>query len=450
MLRNMLNRVIDSNNQRSKLLKINILAGIGVRGLSILASLLLVPLTISYISSELYGIWLTLSSVIHWIGFFDIGFGNGLRNRLSESIALGKYKKGRIYVSTTYMVMVIIFVTIAVISYFCATYVNWSSLLNISPKYNEMLVNVAQILLIAFSVQMILKLIQNVTQAYQLNALASFIDALGNILALAFIYILTLTMAPDITNIAIVFSLSPLLVLLAASLILYLGKFKKVSPRFGYVRFRFAKDIFNLGSEFFIIQIASLVLYQMINILISRLCGPEQVTNYNVAYKYLSVALMAVNIILAPLWSAFTDAYIKKDIVWMNNIYKRLMQMFFVSFVGIALMVAVSPWIYQWWVGDDVNISIELSVLVGIYIIIAVWGSIHGTLINGMGKIRFQLWYSVVIMIMFLPLAQFLGQSLGIVGILLAMIIVNVPGFIFGRYQVIRLINGTASGIWNK
>lgn len=446
----MLNRLIDSDNQRSKLVKINILSGIGVRGVSILASLLLVPLTISYISSELYGIWLTLSSIIHWIGFFDIGFGNGLRNKLSESIAHGKFKKGKIYVSTTYMVMIYVFVTIGLLSFVGASYINWSSLLNVSQQYNEMLVSVAQILLVAFSLQMILKLIQNVIQSYQLNALASFLDALGNILALAFIYLLTLTLAPDMTYIAIVFSLSPLLVLLGASFILYLGKFKQVSPHFGFVRFRFAKDIFNLGGEFFIIQIASLVLYQMINILISRLCGPEQVTNYNVAYKYMSVALMVVNIIIAPLWSAFTDAYVKKDVAWMNNIYKRLIQMFLLSSICIVLMVFISPWVYQWWVGNDVNISIELSALIGIYTIIAVWGSIHGTLINGMGKIRFQLWYAVIIMLAFIPLALLLGHLLGLTGILLAMIIINVPGFVFGRYQVIRLINRTATGIWNK
>lgn len=446
----MLSRLIDSNNQRSKLVKINILSGIGIRGVSILASLLLVPLTISYISSELYGIWLTLSSIIHWIGFFDIGFGNGLRNRLSESIAHGKYKKGKIYVSTTYMVMTCVFVSIGLFSFVGTYFINWSSLLNVSQQYNKLLVSVAQILLVAFSLQMILKLIQNVIQAYQLNALASFLDALGNILALAFIYLLTLTMAPEMTYIAIVFSLSPLLVLLGASFILYLGKFKQVSPHFGFVRFRFAKDIFNLGGEFFIIQIASLVLYQMINILILRLCGPEQVTNYNVVYKYMSVALMAVNIIIAPLWSAFTDAYVKKDVAWMNNIYRRLIQLFLLSSICIVLMIVISPWVYQWWIGNNVNISIELSALIGIYTIIAIWGSIHGTLINGMGKIRFQLWYAVIIMIAFIPLALLLGKWLDITGILLAMIIINIPGFVFGRYQVIRLINSTATGIWNK
>lgn len=446
----MVNRFTSPDNQRSKLVKINILLGIGIKGMSILASLLLVPLTISYINSELYGIWLTLSSVIHWIGFFDIGFGNGLRNKLSESIALGKFKKGRIYVSTTYMVMTCIFMTVGLFSLFGAKYVNWSSLLNVSQQFNDMLVSVARILLVAFSLQMILKLIQNVLQAYQLNALASLLDALSNIFALVFIYILTLTMAPAMSYIALVFSLSPLLVLFWASVYFYCGKFKKVAPRLGYVRYRFVKDIFNLGGEFFIIQIASLVLYQMINILISRLCGPEQVTNYNVAYKYLSVALMVVNIILAPLWSAFTDAYVKRDIQWMKNIYRRLMKMFLLSSICIVMMVVISPWIYQLWIGDNVSIRIDVSILVGIYILIAVWGNIHGTLINGMGKIRFQLWYSVAIMLFFLPLALLLGNALNLVGILLSMILVNVPGIIGGRYQVIRLINGQAKGIWNK
>lgn len=446
----MLYRLISSDNQRSKLLKLNIVSGIGVRGLSILASFLLVPMTITYISSELYGIWLTLSSVIHWISFFDIGFGNGLRNKLSESIAKGKYKKGRIYVSTTYMVMAVIFLLIGVIAFMGAGYVNWSSFLNVSEHHNLMLVKVARILFLSFSIQMILSLVQNVIQAYQLNALAAFLSTLGNILALLFIYILTLTMAPDLTYIAIIFSVSPLLILIVASLVLYKGRFKNVAPRLGYVKYRFAKDIFNLGGEFFIIQIAGLILYQMINILISRLCGPEQVTNYNVAYKYLSMALMVVNIILAPLWTAFTDAYVKKDIVWMKNIYRKLMQLFMCSFLGVALMVVISPWIYKIWVGDEVSVTIEISILTGIYIVTAIWGGIHSTLINGMGKIKFQLYYSVSIMLLFVPLALFLGSAYNIIGILLAMILVNLPGFIFGRYQVIRLINGKATGIWDK
>lgn len=444
------NILYKSNNHRSSLVMKNVMAGAAVKMMSILCSLLLVPLTINYISSELYGIWLTLSSMIHWIGFFDIGFGNGLRNKLGEAIAMNKFKKGKIYVSTTYAVISILFILIAILSFFLFEYINWATLLNVSSQYNPLLINLSQILIVAFSFQIILKLIQNVTQAFQLSALASLLDTLGNLFSLLFIYILTITMAPDLIYVGIVFCVSPLLVLFVASIILYNGKFKKISPSLKFVRFSFARNILNLGGEFFIIQIASLVLYQMINIIISNICGPEQVTNYNVAYKYLSMSTMIINIVVTPFWSAFTDAYAKKDIPWMMNVYKKLMKLFYLSVILIVLMVIISPIVYRLWVGDAVNISLINSFLIGVFMIISAWGGIHTVIINGIGKIRVQLVYSVMMMVGFLPLAFMLGNSFGLAGILSSVIIINMPGMVFNRFQSLKLIKGEATGIWNK
>ena len=436
--------------ERTTLIKVNIIAGAIVKGMSILCSLLLIPLTINYISSELYGIWLTLSSVVQWMGFFDIGFGNGLRNKLAESVALGDFNKGRIYVSTTYAVLLFVFLLLGIVFYNIASVINWASFLNISDCYNSILIKVAQILSVAFSCQMVLKLIQNVLQSFQLNALSSFLDAMGNIVSLVLIYILTITMAPDLVNIALAFSIAPILVFFFASLALYFSKFRKVLPSYKCIRLQYAKDLLNLGGKFFVIQIAAFVLYQTINVLISRLCGPEQVTNYNVAYKYLSVVLMVVNIIVAPMWSAFTDAYVKKDVAWMKRIYHYLLMMFFVSVALIIVMVALSPIIYELWIGPKVRIALTTSSLVGIYMIIAIWGQIHGTIINGIGKVKFQLYYSVLTMIVFIPLAMTLGHFFNLAGILVAMILVNLPGLYYGRYQVLGLINNNLSGIWNK
>ncbi|MDE5975352.1 MAG: hypothetical protein K2G69_02250, partial [Muribaculaceae bacterium] len=56
-----------------------------VKGISILTSFLLVPLTLGYLRPVEYGIWMTLSSILVWINYFDIGLGNGLRNKLAEA-----------------------------------------------------------------------------------------------------------------------------------------------------------------------------------------------------------------------------------------------------------------------------------------------------------------------------------------------------------------------------
>ena len=51
---------------------------------TLLCSLLIVPITIDYMDNERYGIWMTLSSIIYWFAFMDIGLGNGMRNYMAE------------------------------------------------------------------------------------------------------------------------------------------------------------------------------------------------------------------------------------------------------------------------------------------------------------------------------------------------------------------------------
>ena len=45
-------------------------------------------------------------------------------------------------------------------------------------------------------------------------------------------------------------------------------------------------------------------IYQFMNIIISRVKGPEAVTEYNIAYKYFNTLNMFATIILTPFWSA--------------------------------------------------------------------------------------------------------------------------------------------------
>ena len=73
-------------NQRSINAKKNILLLAIIKGCSIAVSLLLVPLTIHYVNPTRYGIWLTLSSIVGWFSFFDIGLGHGLRNKFAEAV----------------------------------------------------------------------------------------------------------------------------------------------------------------------------------------------------------------------------------------------------------------------------------------------------------------------------------------------------------------------------
>ena len=78
---NMLTKICSwskKGEERSRVVKKNILYSFAVRFVSILMSFLLVPVTIDYLNPMRYGIWITLSTILSWIDYFDLGLGNGL------------------------------------------------------------------------------------------------------------------------------------------------------------------------------------------------------------------------------------------------------------------------------------------------------------------------------------------------------------------------------------
>ena len=76
---------LNKGNRRSARAKKNIAAMFALKGVSILCQLAVVPMTINYVSKYEYGIWITISSLVAWLSFFDLGIGNGLRNKIGRA-----------------------------------------------------------------------------------------------------------------------------------------------------------------------------------------------------------------------------------------------------------------------------------------------------------------------------------------------------------------------------
>ena len=437
-------------DRRSLIVKKNMIGSIFIKGVSILIQLILVPMTLGYLSQELYGIWLTISSIMLWLNFFDVGLTLGLKNKLSEALAKNDIEKGKSLVSTTYIVMLIIFLPLCLIGECVIPYVDWSSFLNVSQIYNEELSHVVSILLVCFSLQMIFNVITAVVSAHQKVALASAFPVIGNLCSVIVIYLLNIFTKPSLTNLASAISYIPALVLMISSFILYTGKLKPVKPSVSYFDKSNIKDILNLGIKFFIIQIQMIVLYQATNILISNVSSPSDVTSYNIAYKYIGVASMTFNIILAPLWPAFTDAYMKNDWSWMKQIYGKMRKVYAILLGGVILMVILSPVAYKLWIGDRAIIPLTMTVVVALFVIVHAWDAFQIILINGIGKVKLQTYITLVGLICHIPLSLLLGKHIGAIGVVISMVIINIIYSIVFTIQLHKLLNKKALGIWNK
>lgn len=208
-------------DERSLNVKKNIALMILVKGGSILLSLLLVPLTLNYVDNECYGVWLTLSSMVVWISFFDIGINNGLRNRLTEALAHNDYELGRKYVSTTYAMLFLIFVPLMCLLLLVAPFVDWYSLLNINQGNVEGLLITICIVIAYFCINFIFSTINIVTMAVQKPAISSMITLVQQLVSLTIIYILTLTTKGSLVHLCLALCVVPLVVILGANLVLY-------------------------------------------------------------------------------------------------------------------------------------------------------------------------------------------------------------------------------------
>lgn len=435
---------------RSAKVKKNILGSFGVKGISIIISLILVPLTIGYVSSELYGIWLTLVSVISWVHLFDLGFGNGVRNKIAESIALGNWGKARQYVSTAYFYFAALFIPIAFLFFFVCPYINWGSLLNVNPKYEELIIQVMRIVIIFFCASLVVNIQNTVLRSLQLNALGSAFGALGQVLVLIVTFILTITTEPSLVYLALVISGCPIIVNLICSFWLFGYKYKQLRPSVKFIDTSLVKDVLNLGLKFFVIQIAVLVLYQTMNIIISHVAGPEAVTEYNVVYKYMSIPMMASSMMVDPFWSAFTEAYAIRDYGWMQRSYKKLLRIYLLAVLVEVVLASVYPVAFKLWLGDKVIIHPTMIIVVSAYVIVMIWQNIHSALINGMGKIKLSVICAFAIAIINIPLALFLGGLMGAQGVVISVGGLNLAVAWLNYIQVRKLIYNRASGIWAK
>lgn len=439
-----------SGDQRSVRAKQNIFASAIIKALNSLISFILIPLTLGYLNAYEYGIWLTLSSILSWINSFDIGLGNGLRNKLGIALAEDDLTKGRSYVSTTFVMLCLISALIFVIGLPVINSMDWYAILNVG---RETIGNLRQIILASFfffCTNFIFKFIGNVYQALQLPAVNDLLSFLGHLLSLVVIFIMTRTMPGSLFWVAIVYSAAPLLVYLLCYPITFIYKYPNLAPSVKSFDKNCLHDLLTLSILFFVIQVMGIVLFSLSNLLISNMFGPDQVTPYNIAYRYFWLLPMTFSLFLSPVWSAATDAYAKNDIQWIRKSLNKLRYMLLFVLMIVIVMVLLSDLVYKIWIGTEVEIPFKLSAITGFYVFIILYSLVYSSFLNGMGKIRLQALNICCVAIAFYPICSLLGKQFGVSGIVLGMCMVNIPGAVLNRIQIAKLLDGKAFGLWNK
>ncbi len=429
------------NNSRDQTIKENLKWIFILKGVSLSISYAVIPITYKYLNEEIYGVWITIFSILSWLSYFDIGLGNGLRNKVAATLSLGERELAKEYISTAYVAISIISILLFFLIFFFSFFLDWNSILNTTRLSNKYLLVVINLTALFISLSFIINLIIPIIYSSQMSALAG---ASGVILNLILLIILSIFIFLKITGL-VWFVVSYGIANLISGIFLtiyYYSKNPDLLPEISLYDKTKLKDILGLGIKFFIIQMAVLVIFSSSNILIAQLLGPTSVSTYNITYRLYGIVLMINGLIMTPYWSAFTDAFVKKDIYWMKNVLVKLNLLVVISVILIIALSIFCKDIIMLWIGEPLKLTNLFIFSMALYTVIVIWNNVYAYILNGTGFIDNQLKTSIIGCVINIPLAIFFVNYAGfkIEGIVFAQSIALLIFAIIGPLEVYKVL----------
>ncbi|MBQ8246440.1 MAG: oligosaccharide flippase family protein [Lachnospiraceae bacterium] len=394
-----------------KVIKKNIKLSFLMKPVSMLLALAYMPVALSFLGTERYGVWTIVLDVLAWIAYFDIGIGNGLRNKLAEAYSLREDEQCKNYVSTAYVVATAISLLFCVIFLLIWNCFDFTSKFNLNVGGYETDIAVA-VSVVFVAVNFVLGLIGTILFAIQQNGYLSVINVIQQGLQLLVIWLLSVFSEANLIYIAVSYGIVNSMVYVAGTMIVF-KKNKILLPDIRCVKKQYVRPLLSLGIGFFIMQISSMVLNTTDNLLISRLFDKSDVTNYSILYKCFYVFVQIHAIIIMPMWSAYTAASAKKNTEWIKQTMKKINNITIV----LSVMVLFAVFLFKPFVHilfrNELTYKNELIVFVAVYMIAQMFANNYSSFLCGVGEIRVSVLLAFIGAIVNIPLSVLLSERFG-------------------------------------
>ena len=433
--------------KNNKNILINILGAFLVKGGSMLLTLFLLPAYLKFFGNDdILGVWYTILSIINWVLVFDLGIGNGLRNKLPKALADKNDREAKTLVSSTYFSSAAVVVIIGIIGSLVIHLLNWNEILHINEQdlSAATLTYAIQIVFIGVLIQFVLKLVTSILYAIQRSGIVNFLTLLSNVI----IFIVIKLLPPGNTEssfIAISYFniLAVNLPLLVVSMILFMGKLKAVRPSFKFWSKDTTKAVLKIGLTLLWLQLIFMVISSTNEFLITAFCGPAAVVEYQVYFKIFNSVAAICSLVLIPIWSAVTKAQVEKRYEWIKKTYKLLLGFSVLAlFVLLAIVLVLQPVVNFWLKEDAITVTTTYAVIFALSGFIFLVHNVNTAIGNGFSYFKPQVILMTLAAVLDIPLAWvFVKLTGGMIGVVLANIIVLLPFEILEPIFFFRYIN---------
>jgi O-antigen/teichoic acid export membrane protein len=419
------------------------------RAVSISVGLISVPLTLKYLGTERYGLWMTISSVIAILGFSDLGINNGLINGISRAYGKDDRELARQYVSSAFFLLTTIAIAIGIV--FAAVYrwIPWGSLFRVQSTQALVEAGPAVAIFIGcFLLNIPVGIANRVQAGYQDGFSANLWSSLGSVLCLISL-LLVIHFRGSLPYLVLAMAGAPVLALLLNGAVLFAIQRPWLLPSWSCVTTGASKDLWRLGVLFFTLQLAVAISFSSDNLVLARILGPTAVAQYAIPCKLFGLVSTMTSFVVSPLWPAYGEALARQDHLWIRKALFRSLT--FAAGGSISLgtvLVTFGGRIIHAWVGSTIHADPLLMRGLGIWSVVMAVSMAVAVFYNGLSIIRFQLLVVPLASVTNIALSVHLTHRIGIPGVVYGSVLSQIfiflipSAFYIRRYlRTIRIAN---------
>jgi O-antigen/teichoic acid export membrane protein len=399
-------------------------------------NLIAVPLTVHYLGSERYGLWMAISSIMALMSFADLGLGNGLLNAISKAHGKNSIKDAQTAVSSTFYMLLSISGILLLIFLIIYPYIEWQNVFNVQSKLAiEESGPTMFVLVITFLINMPLGIVQRIHDGYQEGFKFQIFLIIGSIISFAGLLI-CIYLETGLPWLVFAFSSGQLIATLINGIVLFGKRRKVLLPRFSHFDFITGKYLFKAGLIFFLLGIFTLLGNASDDIILAHTIGPASIAGYEIVKK-LFLFSMFTQFIIQPLWPAFGEALETGDFDWARRTLRQAIKMSIISSGIISLpLVLFGKQIITVWVGPEFVPS--WSLLIGFYafIFFANYGGVMSTFLNSGALVKKQLLIIGLASISSVLLKIMLSLKFGVSGIIWGTVVGYSIFYIIPTYRI--------------
>jgi len=393
------------------------------KGVVLAGNAISIPIAVRYLGPVEFGVWITISTTLAMLIVLDLGIANAMTNLISKAYAFDDKDLAGRYASTGFWIMVLIAAALGMIGAAVWHFIDWGDLFHVSGAANSREVSHAvavayAVFLVGLPAGLAVKYLGGYQEIRTANIFAA-IGAAANLLAVVLITQLNggmVLLVGGAAGATVGTNLACLAWLWLRHKPWLAATFRRWHP--GSVRL-----LMQSGSEFFILQLAALIVFNSDNLVIAHYLGPAQVTPYSVTWKLVGYSALLQTVISPALWPAYAEAYFRGDLRWVRRTLLRVMFLT-MGAAGLACVIFVlwGRTIIRLWAGPAAVPGQLLIILMCIWILICTFMTNTSTVLMATNKTRMQAWLSVAAAALNLAASIWLVQRIGSVGVLLGTI----------------------------